>query len=93
MGAIYGHKVTSDTDDFVQRTEHSLRSLAQTGIPGAFLVDSYPFLKHVPDWMPGAGWKRRALEERQTTLRLIREPFEAAKVGMVRLSSLYYFVH
>ncbi|KDQ17935.1 hypothetical protein BOTBODRAFT_29247 [Botryobasidium botryosum FD-172 SS1] len=79
---IYGHDVTSDTDDYVERTEKALRALAHTGIPGGALVDTFTFLQYVPAWMPGAGWKKRALQERERIFRQIKEPFEDAKKGM-----------
>lgn len=40
-------------------------STAIATVPGTFLVDAFPSLKHVPDWMPGAGFKRIAKEWRK----------------------------
>jgi len=34
-------------------------------IAGAYLVDAFPILKHIPEWMPGAEFKRKASEWRR----------------------------
>ena len=41
-------------------TERALRGVEEGLIPGAFWVDVLPILKYVPEWMPGAGWKKKA---------------------------------
>ena len=33
--------------------------------PGRFLVDAFPWLQFVPEWLPGTGWKKMAREWRQ----------------------------
>jgi len=33
--------------------------------PGRFLVEVFPWLRFVPEWFPGAGWKKTAREWRQ----------------------------
>ncbi|KAK0462940.1 cytochrome P450 [Desarmillaria tabescens] len=45
--------------------EHTLRrtamaGMAEAGNAGSFLVDSFPILQYVPDWFPGADFKRKA---------------------------------
>lgn len=42
--------------------ERSQIALAKAGRPGVYLVDSFPWLKHIPSWFLGAGFKRDAKE-------------------------------
>lgn len=40
-------------------------------------------VKHIPTWMPGASFKRKALEWRKFSDALSNEPFEEVKKGIV----------
>jgi hypothetical protein len=51
--------------------------------PGKYLVDVFPWLRFVPAWMPGAGFKRKAAYLRQTMARVERIPFQWAKEQVV----------
>ncbi len=48
-------------------------------IPGRFLVDYVPFLRYIPEWVPGANFQRLARSWREVTLRMIETPFLTAK--------------
>ncbi|OCH91269.1 cytochrome P450, partial [Obba rivulosa] len=66
----YGYVVspTQDEDELVNIAERAMQGFARASEPGAFLVDSFPFLKHLPDWVPGTGWKaevRQMWEDRE----------------------------
>lgn len=50
--------------------------------PGAFLVDVLPFLRHVPSWFPGAGFKRTAKEWRDCLTEVVEKPFAFTKQQM-----------
>jgi len=52
-------------------------------LPGTFLVDMLPMLKHIPDWFPGASFKRKAKQWRLKTLELRDRPFEDMKRKLV----------
>ncbi|KAJ7626738.1 cytochrome P450 [Mycena rosella] len=72
MSVTYGIDVLPKNDPYVALAEHAVQSLADASIPGRFLVDSIPILKHVPEWIPGAGFQRQAkawkgLARRMTT--------------------------
>jgi hypothetical protein len=40
-------------------------------------------VRMVPEWFPGAGWKRKAREWRKTVLSATNEPFDWARDQMV----------
>ncbi|KAI0753694.1 cytochrome P450 [Fomes fomentarius] len=60
----YGRRLTSMDDELVQLAEHWINATNDGGSPGSMLVDFFPVLRHMPTWMPGAGFKRRAAEVR-----------------------------
>lgn len=45
-------------------------------------------VKYVPDWFPGAGFKRQAKKWRVLAMDMVEKPFEHTKRDMVRVGSL-----
>ncbi|KAJ6630953.1 cytochrome P450 [Mycena sp. CBHHK59/15] len=62
MKIAYGYSVTRNDDPFVALAEEGMRVGSLGGAPGKWLVDSLPFLRFLPEWFPGAGFKRKARE-------------------------------
>ncbi|KAF5356610.1 hypothetical protein D9758_008240 [Tetrapyrgos nigripes] len=59
----YGYKIKEEgTDPFVQLADHAMEQFSDITRPGAYMVDIFPFLKHIPAWFPLAYFKRRAAE-------------------------------
>ncbi|KAG7440108.1 cytochrome P450 [Guyanagaster necrorhizus] len=79
LSIAYGLEVRPENDPYVLAAEAGLCSLAKAAVPGAFLVDSIPLLKYIPDWFPGATFKRKANKWRQYSKIMREMPFEAAK--------------
>jgi len=75
----HGHEVNDSNDPLVQLAELVNAQFSVTATPGKFLVDSFPFLRHVPDWLPGTGFKAFAKEARRTVERLLEEPYQEVK--------------
>ncbi|KAF7793486.1 hypothetical protein EIP86_004598 [Pleurotus ostreatoroseus] len=75
----FGDDVSSDGFDYIERAEEAHEKLSSTGTPGAHAVDYIPFLRHVPSWFPGAGWKRKAQVWRSELDELARIPYELVK--------------
>ncbi|OSX58667.1 hypothetical protein POSPLADRAFT_1153045 [Postia placenta MAD-698-R-SB12] len=57
----YGHRVTSAQDEWMVYVDHTVDEFTTTGSLAASLVDFLPLMKHIPSWMPGGGFKKRAL--------------------------------
>lgn len=79
----YGINVLPVDDPHVEIAEKALQGLVATGVPGAFLVDSIPLLKYVPEWMPGAGFKKQAKYWAEWTAKMLEVPFAAAEREIV----------
>ncbi|KAF7768382.1 hypothetical protein Agabi119p4_7625 [Agaricus bisporus var. burnettii] len=59
LKAIYGMDVR-ENESYIGHAETTLAGLAAAGHPGSFLVDMFPVMKIIPEWFPGAEWKRKA---------------------------------
>ncbi|KAF8240485.1 cytochrome P450 [Tricholoma matsutake] len=79
ISIAYGLDVLPKDDPYVAAAEQGTHPLFVAAVPGTFLVDTFPWLKYVPDWMPLAGFKRKAKEWRKLALTMIEMPFEAGK--------------
>ncbi|KAG6863053.1 hypothetical protein C0991_008518, partial [Blastosporella zonata] len=79
MAIAYGLTVQPKDDPFVAAAAQGVHPLVAAAVPGAFLVDQLPLLKYVPDWMPFAGFKRKAKHWRTFAIDMINLPYEAAK--------------
>lgn len=58
MKLIYGIEVQEKDDPFVSLIEKANGNFSVATAPGAFLVDVFPVLRYLPEWLPGAGFKQ-----------------------------------
>ncbi|KAG6908819.1 hypothetical protein DXG01_003172 [Tephrocybe rancida] len=79
IAIAYGIKVQPKDDPYITTAAEGVHPLLVAGVPGAFLVDSIPILKYVPDWVPFADFKRKAKHWKKLALDMIDLPYEAAK--------------
>ncbi|KZT37264.1 cytochrome P450 [Sistotremastrum suecicum HHB10207 ss-3] len=82
MKTTYGYSVESDDDYYVGLAEGWMNVLKHHMKPGQWLVDSYPILKYVPGWMPGAGFKAFATERKAQLNEVLTAPFQWVKSEM-----------
>ncbi|KAL0564754.1 hypothetical protein V5O48_017287 [Marasmius crinis-equi] len=87
LSIAYGIELLPENDPYVALAEEAVHAIITVARPGAFLVESLPFLKYVPEWLPGASWKRQINRWYRTTKDMIDKPFEATKDRIA--SSLY----
>ncbi|KAJ7125761.1 cytochrome P450 [Mycena crocata] len=79
MKVTYGIDVLSSNDPYISVAKEAAHGVAIATIPGTFLVDTIPLLKYVPDWFPGANFKRQAKQWRELTQDLQEVPFAEAQ--------------
>lgn len=92
LALAYGLEIQQTDDRYLQIAERAVIGLAETFVPGRFLVDSIPLLKYVPSWMPGAGFKRKAKEWKALATEMMDSPFEAAQKAIVRTTIFYLYM-
>lgn len=83
MAIGYGINVLPENDPYIKAAEKGLETFMAAATPGAYLVDILPSLKRVPDWMPGAVFKRQAKQWKVFADRVLEAPFAAVKKAMV----------
>ena len=83
LETTYGIKARPTDDPYIKTAEDAAASAALAIVPGAFMVDIFPFLRYVPAWMPGAGFKVQARAWKKDTDTLFNAPFRAVKAAMV----------
>lgn len=81
---MYGINVEDPENEFLQLTEKSLESVAQALVPGVFWVDFLPFLRYIPEWVPGAGFKKKAANWKIDVLAAKDIPWDAVRRIAVR---------
>ncbi|KAF8882785.1 cytochrome P450 [Mucidula mucida] len=75
----YGYTAKNYDDEWIKTTNDALHTFNTVAAPGAYLVNQFPFLRHLPDWFPGAGFKRTAKELAPQYLNMIETPFNFVK--------------
>ncbi|KAF9445086.1 cytochrome P450 [Macrolepiota fuliginosa MF-IS2] len=79
LSVAYGIDIKPKEDPYIQTAEQGVHPLVAAAVPGAFLVDMLPWLKYVPEWVPGAGFQKKAKAWGKLAMRMVDMPFEAAK--------------
>lgn len=77
---IYGYRMeTIRPDPLVEINDRLVEIFASTTLPGKWLVDIVPWLKYLPDWVPGTGFKSVARRARLVVKTSAEVPFRFAK--------------
>ncbi|KIJ28055.1 hypothetical protein M422DRAFT_270746 [Sphaerobolus stellatus SS14] len=79
LESVYAINVKSKDDPFIIGADKSIRAIAEAGIPGTFWVDLFPWLKYIPDWVPGAVFKQKARVWRRYIIDMNELPYQATK--------------
>ncbi|KAG1883945.1 cytochrome P450 [Suillus subluteus] len=72
----HGYEVKENNDPFVNIADHAVDQWSRATAPGAFMADVVPFLVKVPEWFPGAGFKRVACEWHDTLEEMVSAPYK-----------------
>ncbi|KAH8116038.1 cytochrome P450 [Phellopilus nigrolimitatus] len=75
----YGHEVMSENDPLIGLVELASTITIRAGSPGATSIDMFPFLRHVPAWLPGMTLKRHALKARKVNDEALNVPYNEIK--------------
>ncbi|KAH9947304.1 cytochrome P450 [Amylocystis lapponica] len=78
----HGYQVKEGADPFVDTADKATNEFSLATAPGAFLVDIIPLLRHVPNWVPGTGWKKMAAAWAKTVDEMCDLPFNFVKTQM-----------
>ncbi|RDB24293.1 hypothetical protein Hypma_008795 [Hypsizygus marmoreus] len=75
----YGYRVALKDDYHMAQADHIMHKLSRDAQPGAWLVDLFPFMRHIPDWVPGTHFKTYARKTRHELDDWVTKPWELVK--------------
>ncbi|KAI6122286.1 cytochrome P450 [Pisolithus croceorrhizus] len=94
MELAYGYSVTSESDPFMVNIVQLLSLVVEVATPErSALLGAFPFLAHIPSWMPGGHWKRRADDCRQLVKNVLDDPVQYVRDSMVSGTARKSMVH
>ncbi|KAG8910595.1 cytochrome P450 1B1, partial [Tulasnella sp. 417] len=73
----YGRLSDEDCDEYIRNSSYVVKILGR--LVQGHIVDFFPFLKYLPHWLPGMGFKRDVARWRQEFEDIRRTSFEAVK--------------
>uniref|UniRef100_A0A0W0FRH2 Putative cytochrome P450 n=1 Tax=Moniliophthora roreri TaxID=221103 RepID=A0A0W0FRH2_MONRR len=78
---VYGYTLQED-DPYIELAAKAMEGLIAAVNHGSFLVDFLPILKHVPSWLPGASFKRKAKAWVADSIAIKERPWEWFAMAM-----------
>ncbi|PBK60894.1 cytochrome P450 [Armillaria solidipes] len=79
---IYGYEIQEEEDPFVELAQQAMYQFSLSIASGRFLVNLIPSLRYIPDWFPGAEFKRIAKSWASTRKDMVEKPYEYVKQQM-----------
>ncbi|KAF8740522.1 cytochrome P450, partial [Rhizoctonia solani] len=79
LSSVYGYTVKDLDDPLVRDSATVVEKFTVAAVPANFLVNFIPWLKYVPEWFPGAQWKRNIIQWRHLKDHVKNYPYEWAK--------------
>ena len=84
MRITYGIEVDNGNESYLNLAERALAIFSEATVPGKYLVETFPILRHLPSWFPGAKFKREAAEWNPIVQELAERPWNTVIDAMVR---------
>ncbi|KAJ3526779.1 hypothetical protein NMY22_g10036 [Coprinellus aureogranulatus] len=82
MRAAYGLDDIGKNRSIIQVAAKYVREFGEAITPGKFLVNTFPILKHIPAWLPGAGFQTYFAGLAKLSVKAVYTPFEDTKTNM-----------
>ncbi|KAI5465087.1 putative cytochrome P450 oxidoreductase OrdA-like protein [Mariannaea sp. PMI_226] len=80
LDIAYGYRSESfGRDPLIDMVGNVMEQFAAAATPGAWAVDVFPFLRHIPDWFPGTSFKRIARQMGSDLQDVIDTPYAFVK--------------
>ncbi|EJT76779.1 hypothetical protein GGTG_06694 [Gaeumannomyces tritici R3-111a-1] len=76
LKTVYGYSVNpSGPDPVLNSALQAMKEFSEVVKPFSWAVDLFPSLKHIPDWAPGASFKKKARAYRRTLTDMAHIPY------------------
>ncbi|KAF5330223.1 hypothetical protein D9611_010590 [Ephemerocybe angulata] len=90
MRLSYGFDDVQTNKALIQDAEILMQAFSEAALPGRYLVNHLPVLKWVPEWFPGAAWKKHCRYIATVNYRTLYDSFESVKANLKKgVKSLY----
>ena len=83
MKLLYDIHVADENDEYIIKVERAVQGASEGVSPGVFLVEVLPFLRYVPQWLPGAEFQARFAGWRAAAADLKNAPVVHVRDAMV----------
>ena len=93
LSLAYGIQIKPIDDPFIDLAESAMNSATTAASVGAFLVDVIPILKFVPEFVPGAGFQKKARMWRKIQEDFRERPYLASIKAMVIGTTCFNYDH
>ena len=80
----YGYELKdiNGHDPLVDNADEAVAQFSAATLPGTWLVDIIPILRHVPEWVPGANFKKLGREWNKCLNDVVETPYNFTKQQM-----------
>ncbi|KAG8689410.1 hypothetical protein FRC11_002719 [Ceratobasidium sp. 423] len=92
LGSLYGYEAKSPKDPILVRAKNLISYLSYAMLPSNCMVNNLPALRYVPEWFPGASWKREASKWRKEKESLIDDMYSIGLENMKKAKSAHLMV-
>ena len=92
MELTYGIDVKSLDDEYMRLVQEGNDIFMKAFVPGKYLVETFPILKRVPAWFPGAKFRREAAEWKEAYAQVRTRPFKETMDKLVRSKTCQSYI-
>ncbi|KIJ32959.1 hypothetical protein M422DRAFT_183844, partial [Sphaerobolus stellatus SS14] len=78
----YGIHIKTENDPYIHIAKETVRAAGEAGAPGRFFVDLLPWMKYIPEWVPGASFQTQAKIWKEYGRKMTELPFQTTKAAM-----------
>ncbi|KAI0647837.1 cytochrome P450 [Trametes meyenii] len=79
----YDFDPEDENDELVRLIDSAFEGLRKLTVPAQMLVETLPFVKNLPQWLPGMGFYRMLANSRIPSERIVHTSFNEAKARLV----------
>ncbi len=91
MRISYGIDVDKEKVPYLTIAEDAMQTFSDAFVPGRYLVETFPLLRFLPSWFPGAKFKREGTAWTPIVNRLRDTPWNATVAALVCPDSKAFF--
>ncbi|KAJ3556974.1 hypothetical protein NM688_g1728 [Phlebia brevispora] len=93
LDIVYGIQIKSMDDSRLGTFIDAIVSFNEINVPGAFWVDSFPFLRHIPAWVPGTAFHQYGKIHRPKVTAMREDTFAAVQKDIAEKSTKQSIAH